>query len=63
MKLNEYLERENEKASDFAKRIGLSRSFLSLIISGKRNPSPRVALKIEGATRKKVKAVELIFPN
>jgi transcriptional regulator with XRE-family HTH domain len=43
----EWIDRLDRKASDVAKRAGIGKSYLSLLISGKKaNPSEKVAFKI-----------------
>lgn len=55
-----YLEKTGEKQTDFARRVPISESYLSLILSWKRGVSLATAARLETATGKKVKAVELI---
>jgi len=62
MKLADYLKTNQEAPANFARRIGLSRSYISLLMSGKRTPSPEIALKIENATNGKVGRLELLYP-
>ncbi len=54
MKLSAYLKEENERAIHFAQRAGVSRSCISLLLSGKRLPSTQFALRIESITAGKV---------
>lgn len=43
----------------FAKRVNVSKTWLSLVISGRELPSPKLAFDIELATGRKVKRAEL----
>lgn len=44
---------------DFAHKLGISKTWLSLISTGRKLPSPELALAIETHTGRKVKRVEL----
>lgn len=46
--------------SDFARAVGVSKSYLSLILAGKRGPSLRVAAAIEKETGGEVPAASLL---
>lgn len=58
-----WLFKEKTTHTAFAKKIGISRFYLSLIISRRRIPSLRLAKKIESATNGNVKAVDIMFGN
>lgn len=58
--LAKWLEESGESRVGFAERIQISQAHLSLILSGKRGPSLGVAVRIENATGKRVKAVDLV---
>lgn len=45
-----WLDSDAETQSAFARKIGISRSYLSEIASGKKRPSLALAFKIESAT-------------
>ena len=63
----EYLKAIREKQGltqeEFAKKIGISRSFYALIENEKRKISPDVALAIEKATGGEIKKEWLVFPD
>ena len=59
--LREYLVANDIQATSFAARIGTSRSHLSLILSGKRRPSPPVAARMEAETDGRFKAMALLL--
>lgn len=46
--------------AEFARKIGISPSFLSQIISGKSKSPPSVAVAIEKNTKKQVKKSEIL---
>jgi transcriptional regulator with XRE-family HTH domain len=46
-----------------ARTLGLSDSYLSELLSGKRNFNPKIAQKIEELTKGEVSRMELIFPE
>jgi plasmid maintenance system antidote protein VapI len=54
--LASYLEQNSIKQADFAETLGISRSFLSLIISGKRGLPLSLAFRIEEETNGAVTA-------
>ncbi len=56
MTLQEYLNKTEMMFVEFAERIQVNPSTVSLLARGKRKPSLELALKIEEATRGKVKA-------
>ena len=60
MKLKIYLVQNNITVTEFAERIGYSRSQISNIINGASNPSKRLAKAIEKATNGEVSADELL---
>ena len=63
MNLDEYLSRSKITRTDFAKILGISRTHLQDILSGRRSPSKTLAKKIEEATEGKVTKEELLFPE
>lgn len=63
MDLDEYLWRNKISRTDFAAKIGISRSHLQQILSKKRNPSVKLAKKIEEITEEKVTKEEVLFPE
>ena len=59
MNLESYLKEQNIQKKDFAKRIGVSNTYISLVIHKKRNPSIRVARSIIKETKGSVAATDL----
>ena len=60
MKLSEYFASKPRGAkSDLAAKLGISRTWMSQIISGRRICSPELALAIEQLTLGEVKRVDL----
>ena len=59
MNLESYLNEQNIQKKDFAKRIGVSNTYISLVIHKKRNPSIRVARSIIKETKGSVAATDL----
>lgn len=55
MDIKNYLFEENISQSSFAKRLGITKSYLSRIITGKQEPGRFLIEKIEFITRGKVK--------
>lgn len=47
--LREFLERSGERQQDFAKRVGVSSSYVSRLASGRRTPSLPMAVRIADA--------------
>ena len=62
--LKTYLRNAKIRQGKFAEQLGISKSYMSEIASGKRAPSLKVASDIEAATRGKVKArlLAIIIP-
>lgn len=58
MQLPAYLKKQGESASDFAKRINMTRSTVSRLLDGSRQPSLDLALAIQSATAGKVTPVD-----
>jgi DNA-binding XRE family transcriptional regulator len=54
-KLRKWIITNGYTHSDFSKKIGVSRSYLFLVMSGKRNPSKKVISKIRKITKNKIK--------
>jgi len=63
MKLVDFLKKERLRAIDFAKVIGCHQSHVSLIVHGRRRPSPELALRIEQATGGLVRKEDLLWPS
>ena len=63
MTLKEYLNKSGMTQVAFAKMAGISTSFLSLLLSDERHPSPETAARIERATKNKVTRLELLYPD
>jgi transcriptional regulator with XRE-family HTH domain len=62
MKLNEFLEHANMSQKDFADRVGVTESSISLYMAGKRTPSLKQAIIIENWTRGLVTCKDLLTP-
>lgn len=60
MTVSDFLERRRLTQDDFARSIGVNRSFVSQLASGKKRPSPEIAKKIEAATDGEVSAASLL---
>jgi len=60
MELKVYLVRKRITVTDFAKKIGCSRSHLTEIVNGKRKVGKSLAMLIELATSGEVKSEELL---
>jgi DNA-binding transcriptional regulator YdaS (Cro superfamily) len=63
MTLKMYLERKKLSRRVFSEKVGISQSLLCLILQGKRNVTPKIALRIEQATGGKVDRLELLYPD
>lgn len=61
MTLQEYLLIKSMSQREFAKKIGVSESYMSLLINCERRPSPQLALAIEKATEGKVNRIEMLY--
>jgi DNA-binding transcriptional regulator YdaS (Cro superfamily) len=60
MTLKEYFETKKLGAkTDMAAALGISRTWMALIVNGQRLPSPELSLEIERYTNGKVKRREL----
>ena len=59
MQLSAYLQKQDISATRFAKGIGISKSMVTLLLQGKRRPSPGLAKTIERATGGEVARHEL----
>ena len=60
MQLSDYFNNKAHGArSEMAEALGITRTWLSLLISGRRVPSPLLASSIEKYTKGKVKRKEL----
>lgn len=61
MTLQEYFKDKPRGAQSLlARQLGISKTWLSLILTGKRKPSPRLAMEIERHTLRMVKRVDLL---
>lgn len=60
MKLDEYLWRKKIKQADFAEKVGITRTWLGLVLRGQKKPGRFLAEKIELATGGQVKVEDLI---
>jgi len=61
--LDEYLFKTKTSKKDFAEKLGISRGHLQHILSGIKNPSVKLAKKIEELTEGKVSKEEVLFPE
>ena len=60
MKLQEYIRTSKRgTAASLAAKCGITKTWMSLIVSGKREPSPELAVLIEQHTEGKVTRTEL----
>jgi DNA-binding transcriptional regulator YdaS (Cro superfamily) len=60
MTLREYFAgKPHGSKADMAKALGISRTWMALLISGLRVPSPELALEIERITNGEIKRVDL----
>jgi len=60
MTLREYFAgKPHGSKADMAKALGISRTWMALVISGLRIPSPELALEIERITNGEVRRVDL----
>ncbi len=58
----ERLDAHGVSQNEVARRAGISSGHLSLIVSGKRNPSPTVLKKLHGVLFQRTKAEERVMP-
>lgn len=63
MKLREYLNKNQITQQEFANSVGVARPFITLILSGKKNPSPHLMKIIEDVTNGEVTMQDLFNPN
>lgn len=63
MKLDEYLKNQSMTKTAFGAVVGVSQSHISNISWGKKQPSIKLAKKIEEATDGKVSVIELLDIN
>ena len=61
--LKTYCAERGIKKKEMAAQLGVSQTFLSLMINYKRRPSPELAARIEKMTSGKVKFRELLMPQ
>ena len=63
MNLQQWKDYKGYSLAKAAKALNISESFLSLLLRGKRGPSPDMALQIEKATAKMVRKEEVMWPE
>lgn len=63
MNLRDFLKRNGLTHGGFGKTVGLSQGYVSLLVGGKRRPSPDIALRIEKATGGAVTKESLLWPD
>ena len=54
MRLETYLEQQNLKQADFAKKVGVTPATVSRLLAGQLSPSLELAARIEDVTKRKV---------
>lgn len=59
--LKNYLKGRNRE--EFASRIGTTKNYVNLLVTGARRPSPDLALRIQEATDGNVTVWELLYPD
>jgi len=60
MKLRDYLLKTGTSQAEFAKMVDIGRTHLSCVITGQRNCGPKLAQRIEEATKGEIRAIDLI---
>ena len=60
MTLAEYLDKNNIRREDFAKEIGVSQAYISMLCHRKHDPSLSVIMRIKDATKDAVLAEDLV---
>jgi DNA-binding transcriptional regulator YdaS (Cro superfamily) len=63
MNLKEWKDWKGYKLRKCAEALGISESFLSLLLRGKRGPSPEMALQIEKKTHGRVRREDVMWPD
>jgi len=63
MLLKDFLEENGIRHNWFAKKLGISPSYLSEIVNLKKVPNPKLAKKIEELTKGKVSRLEVLYPE
>jgi len=63
MKPQAYFKKFKPNRFLFARKVKISESMLCLLLQGKRNFTPGVALRFEKATGGKVDRLELLYPK
>lgn len=63
MKLADYLQETDQRASDLAALVGCETSTITRFLRGERRPSLEIALRIEQATGGKVSPHDLLTPT
>lgn len=63
MKLSLYLKIKDIDIAQFAKMLGLSRPYLSLVVYQRKSPSRQIAKRIQEMTEGYVTANELLYPE
>lgn len=61
MKLKDYLYFNRITISELARKIGVSRSYLTIVVNGRYKPSARFAKMIEEGTDGKVSYLDIIM--
>ena len=63
MRLSEYLKNTSLTQEKFANLVGVTRTFITNILNGKRNPSIQLARRIEEVTDGQVPLKDLLHPE
>jgi len=63
MKISDYIKQEGISQAEFARRIGVDRSTVTLWIQGLRRPASDMALHIEQVTDGSIHHDELLYPK
>jgi len=63
MKLDDWIQEKGLLKTFFAKEIGISRVYMSNIITGAYIPSRAIAIKIDKYTKGEVTKEEILFPQ
>jgi transcriptional regulator with XRE-family HTH domain len=62
MDLKVWINSKGISQKQMAEELGISKSYLSELLSGKRNFSPKIAQRIEEFSKGEVSRMELLFP-
>lgn len=63
MMLRQYLDKERMPVSEMARRLGIHRNHMFMLLNGQRRPSIELARHIEDLTKKEVTLDDLIPPK